>query len=51
MHQLSHVAVHNFRSCREVDLALADCTPIVCYNNAGKSNLLGGTLRVHPPWR
>lgn len=40
MHQLSEVHIHNFRSCRDVALSLGDCTPIVGYNNAGKSNLL-----------
>jgi hypothetical protein len=40
MHQLAQVRIHNFRSCRDVSLTLGDCTPIVGYNNAGKSNLL-----------
>lgn len=40
MHRLSDARIHNFRSCRDVSLTLGDCTPIVGYNNAGKSNLL-----------
>jgi putative ATP-dependent endonuclease of OLD family len=40
MHHLAHVRIQNFRSCRDVALALGDCTPIVGYNNAGKSNVL-----------
>ncbi|WP_026305909.1 ATP-dependent endonuclease [Thioalkalivibrio sp. ALMg9] len=40
MHRLSSVHIRNFRSCRDVGLSLGDCTPIVGYNNAGKSNLL-----------
>lgn len=40
MHQLSEIRIQNFRSCRNVELTLGDCTPIVGYNNAGKSNLL-----------
>lgn len=40
MHHLAHVRIQNFRSCRNVALSLENCTPIVGYNNAGKSNLL-----------
>ncbi|WP_254432047.1 ATP-dependent endonuclease [Aquisalimonas sp. 2447] len=40
MHHLAHIRIQNFRSCRDVALALGDCTPIVGYNNAGKSNVL-----------
>ena len=40
MHHLAHIRIQNFRSCRDVALSLGDCTPIVGYNNAGKSNLL-----------
>lgn len=40
MHHLTDIAIRNFRSCRKVELALADCTPIVGYNNAGKSNIM-----------
>lgn len=40
MHTLNEIRICNFRSCRQVTLPLADCTPIVGYNNAGKSNLL-----------
>ncbi|MCG5528472.1 MULTISPECIES: AAA family ATPase [Halorhodospira] len=40
MHHLAHIRIQNFRSCRDVALALGDCSPIVGYNNAGKSNVL-----------
>ena len=40
MHQLVYVHINNFRSCKDVSLSLGACTPIVGYNNAGKSNLL-----------
>ncbi len=40
MHQLNEVRIQNFRSCRNVALSLGECTPIVGYNNAGKSNIL-----------
>lgn len=40
MHGLSHVVVENFRSCRRVEIQLGACTPLVGYNNGGKSNLL-----------
>ena len=40
MHRLSEIAISNFRSCNDVTLALDDCTPVIGYNNAGKSNIL-----------
>lgn len=40
MHHLTDIAIRNFRSCQSVDLALSACTPIVGYNNAGKSNIM-----------
>lgn len=40
MHHLTGIKIRNFRSCATVDLALGDCTPIVGYNNAGKSNIM-----------
>lgn len=40
MHRLNHARIHNFRSCWDAHLTLGSCTPIVGYNNAGKSNLL-----------
>lgn len=40
MHHLTDIHIQNFRSCRDVSLALSDCTPIVGYNNAGKSNIM-----------
>ncbi len=40
MHQLAEITISNFRSCKQVTVALDDFTPIVGYNNAGKSNIL-----------
>lgn len=42
MQVLSEISIRNFRSCRDLSsVRLADFTPIVGYNNAGKSNILG----------
>lgn len=40
MHHLTNIHIQNFRSCNNVALSLGDCTPIVGYNNAGKSNIM-----------
>lgn len=40
MHKLAHVSIINFRSCKNVSLPLGDFTPVVGYNNGGKSNIL-----------
>lgn len=40
MHRISTVKISNFRSCKDVSIDLVDFTPIVGYNNAGKSNLI-----------
>ena len=40
MHRLAKIEITNFRSCRQASLLLDDFTPIVGYNNAGKSNIL-----------
>jgi putative ATP-dependent endonuclease of OLD family len=40
VHRLDHIEISNFRSCYQVSLPLDDFTPIVGYNNAGKSNIL-----------
>ena len=40
MHHLTNIKIENFRSCTNVTLELDNCTPIVGYNNAGKSNIL-----------
>nr|WP_319491647.1 AAA family ATPase [uncultured Desulfobacter sp.] len=40
MHGLSEIKIENYKSCREVDLVLSDFTPLVGYNNGGKSNIL-----------
>jgi len=40
MHRLEIVQIENFRSCKKTRIPLADFTPVVGYNNAGKSNIL-----------
>ncbi|MCR6655060.1 MAG: ATP-binding protein [Opitutus sp.] len=40
MHTLAHISISNFRSCKNVSLPLGNFTPVVGYNNAGKSNIL-----------
>ena len=40
MHALSKLTIRNYRSCRATELQLHSFTPIVGYNNAGKSNIL-----------
>lgn len=39
-HRLSYLSVTNYRSCRQTNIDLSDFTPLVGYNNAGKSNIL-----------
>lgn len=40
MHKLSTVKITNFKSIKNSDFILSDFTPIIGYNNAGKSNIL-----------
>ncbi|NOI54726.1 AAA family ATPase [Vibrio crassostreae] len=40
MHKIDWIRVRNFRSCADVSLNLEKYSPLVGYNNAGKSNLL-----------
>lgn len=41
MQTLTTISIHNFKSCKEVlNLELSDFTPLIGYNNAGKSNVL-----------
>jgi len=40
MHSLSGITIRNFRSCDNAKFPLADFTPLVGYNNGGKSNIL-----------
>ncbi len=39
-HKLSEVRIKNFRSCIDTELKLSGYTPLIGYNNAGKSNAL-----------
>lgn len=40
MHKISEVIIKNFKSCMNTTLLLSEFTPLVGYNNAGKSNCL-----------
>ncbi|MCL6272256.1 AAA family ATPase [Sansalvadorimonas sp. 2012CJ34-2] len=40
MHQISTLEIQNFRSCIKTKVYLQEFTPLVGYNNAGKSNIL-----------
>jgi putative ATP-dependent endonuclease of OLD family len=40
MHSLTFISISNYRSCLSTELNLNAFTPIVGYNNAGKSNIL-----------
>lgn len=40
MHKISEVTIKNFKSCINTTILLSDFTPLVGYNNAGKSNCL-----------
>lgn len=40
MHRIAEMEIHNYRSCQKTKLKLEAFTPLVGYNNAGKSNIL-----------
>lgn len=40
MHRISEIEIRNFRSCKNTKVKLEAFTPLVGYNNAGKSNIL-----------
>lgn len=48
-HRIENVAVRNFRSCTAFDFPLSDVTPLVGYNNAGKSNVLAALKWIVRP--
>ncbi|HBM3004126.1 TPA: AAA family ATPase [Klebsiella michiganensis] len=39
-HRLSNISIKNFRSCKEINLNFSLFTPLIGYNNAGKSTIL-----------
>lgn len=39
-HRLSEVIIQNFKSCMNTEIKLSGFTPLVGYNNAGKSNII-----------
>ncbi|NGN96986.1 ATP-dependent endonuclease [Grimontia sp. S25] len=40
MHKIDWIRIRNFRSCSDITLNLEPYSPLVGYNNAGKSNIL-----------
>lgn len=40
MHKIAEVEISNFRSCENLKIKLANFTPLIGYNNAGKSNII-----------
>jgi predicted ATP-dependent endonuclease of OLD family len=40
MHSITYIKISNFRSCHATELSINEFTPIVGYNNAGKSTIL-----------
>jgi hypothetical protein len=40
LYRLGNLKISNFRSCRDIEVPLAGVTPLIGYNNAGKSNVL-----------
>jgi len=40
MHKVKKVSIENFRSCKSVTVQLSAFSPLVGYNNAGKSNIM-----------
>lgn len=39
-HRISDITINNYKSCFNTELKLSDFTPLIGYNNAGKSNCL-----------
>ncbi|HID8483810.1 TPA: ATP-dependent nuclease [Serratia marcescens] len=39
-HRITDLNIVNFRSCKNIAIELSEFTPVVGYNNAGKSNIL-----------
>lgn len=39
-HHLSKISIKNFRSCKDIDINFSSFTPLIGYNNAGKSTIL-----------
>ncbi|WP_367107424.1 ATP-dependent endonuclease [uncultured Psychrobacter sp.] len=40
MHKIKQLKIRNYRSCQDTTITLENYTPLVGYNNAGKSNIL-----------
>lgn len=49
MHRIGHIAIKNFRLCRDVSLPLEGFTPLVGQNNTGKSSILAAIAWVLKP--
>ena len=49
MHKLNKVWLKNFRSCKNISINLNSFTPLVGYNNAGKSTIIQGIIWLLAP--
>lgn len=49
MHRISHLAIKNYRACKDVSLPLESYTPLVGQNNTGKSTILEAIKWVLKP--
>ena len=49
MHHVKHIAIENFKACRNTSLPLGSYTPLVGPNNAGKSTVLEAIRWVLKP--
>ena len=49
MHRLSHIAIQNYRACRQVSIPIESFTPLVGQNNSGKSTVLKAIQWVLKP--
>ena len=50
MHCISEIIPQNFRSCIDATFPLSEFTPLVGYNNGGKSNLLASIRWLLRPY-
>lgn len=49
MHRLKKIWLKNYRSCHDIEVELSSFTPLVGYNNAGKSTIIQGIIWLLSP--
>lgn len=49
MHMLNKIWIENFRSCKQIEIEFSKYTPMVGYNNAGKSTIIQSIIWLLPP--